>query len=136
MYISYADNFQHNTSYEDHSCVFHCTLSILTVENKTFCLRDGTRIVTRNISFTCKQGWLGKTSQLIVVTAEQVLGALNANDKDLLCEYYYRLFKFLESAQRTILSKENVISRDFGSESYSQLAICHPRLREHFLTLK
>ena len=35
------------------------------------------------------------------VGAEQVQGALNAYDKDLLCEYHYRFFKCLKSAQRT-----------------------------------
>ena len=57
----------------------------------------------------------GKTSWL-----EQVLEALNADDKNLLSEYRYRLFKSLESAQRTsdaelcvLLSKEDGISRDF-----------------------
>ena len=38
----------------------------------------------------------GKASWL-----EQVLEALNAGDKNLLSKYRYRLFKFLESAQRT-----------------------------------
>ena len=63
---------------------------------------------------------VGKTSWL-----EQVLEALNADDKNLLCEYRYRLFKFLESAQRTsdaelcvLLSKEDGLSRDFRSEIY------------------
>ena len=60
----------------------------------------------------------GKTSWL-----EQVLQALNAADKNLLCEYRHRLFKSLESAQRTsdaelcvLLSKEDGLSRDFRSE--------------------
>ena len=46
-----------------------------------------------------KHGW-----QLIsydYVGAEQVLEALNAYEKDLLCEYYHRFFKCFESAQRT-----------------------------------
>ena len=38
---------------------------------------------------------------LVTVGAEQVLGALNAYDKDLLCEYHYSFFKYFESAQRT-----------------------------------
>ena len=38
----------------------------------------------------------GKTSWL-----EQVLEALSADDKNLLSEYRYRLFKSLESSQRT-----------------------------------
>ena len=71
------------------------------MESETYCRRDRTRIVSRDISFAGKQGWFGKTSYLIVVAVEQVLGALNANEKGLLREYYYRLFKFLESAQRT-----------------------------------
>ena len=62
----------------------------------------------------------GKTSWL-----EQVLEALNVDDKNLLSEYRYRLFKSLESAQRTsdaefcvLWSKEDGISRDFRSEIY------------------
>ena len=54
-----------------------------------------------------------------------MLEALNADDKDLIDEYSYRLFTFLESAQRTsnaercvLLSKEDGISRDFRSEIY------------------
>ena len=35
------------------------------------------------------------------VAAEQVLGALNAYHKDLLCQYRYSLSKYFESAQRT-----------------------------------
>ena len=35
------------------------------------------------------------------VGAEQVLGALNAYEKGILREYHYRLFKCLESSQRT-----------------------------------
>ena len=36
----------------------------------------------------------GKNTKLNMVDgAEQVLGALNTNDKDLLCEYFYRHFK-------------------------------------------
>ena len=38
----------------------------------------------------------GKTSWL-----KQVLEALNEDDKDLLSEYRYRLYKSFESAQRT-----------------------------------
>ena len=60
----------------------------------------------------------GKTSWL-----EQVMEALNADDKNLLIEYRYRLFKSLKWAQRTIdaelcvlLSKDDAISRDFRSE--------------------
>ena len=62
----------------------------------------------------------GRTSWL-----EEVLEALSADDKILLSEYHYRLFKSLESAQRTsdaelcvLLSKEDGISRDFRSEIY------------------
>ena len=62
----------------------------------------------------------GKTSWL-----EQVLEALSADDKNLLREHHYRLFKYLESAQRisdaelcVLLSKEDGISRDFRSEIY------------------
>ena len=54
-----------------------------------------------------------------------MLGALNTDEKDLLCEYYERLFKCLESVERTtdaelcvLLSKENGISIDFGSGIY------------------
>ena len=35
------------------------------------------------------------------VGAEQMLGALNAYEKDLPHEYHYRLFKCFESARRT-----------------------------------
>ena len=35
------------------------------------------------------------------VGAEQVLGALNAFEKDLIREYHHRVFKCFESAQRT-----------------------------------
>ena len=62
----------------------------------------------------------GKTSWL-----EQVLEALNADHKNLLSEYRYRLFKSLELVQRTsdvdlcvLLSKEDGISKDFRSEIY------------------
>ena len=62
----------------------------------------------------------GKTSWL-----EQVLEALNADDKNLLSQYRYRLFKSLELVQRTsdvdlcvLLSKEDGISKDFRSEIY------------------
>ena len=62
----------------------------------------------------------GKTSWL-----EQVLEALDAHDKNLFCEYRYRLFKSLESAQRTsdaelcvLLSKEDGLFRDFRPEIY------------------
>lgn len=58
-----------------------------------------------------------------MIRADQVLEALNAGDKDLLCEYYDRLFKRLEPVQRTtgaelfvLLRKENGISRDFDSD--------------------
>ena len=56
---------------------------------------------------------------------EQVLEASSGVDKNLLSEYRYRLFKSLESAQRTsdaelcvLSSKEDGISRDFRSEKY------------------
>ena len=57
---------------------------------------------------------------------EQVLEALSADHKNLLSEYRYKLFKSLESVQRTLcdaelcvlLSKEDGISRDFRSEIY------------------
>ena len=62
----------------------------------------------------------GKTSWL-----EQVLEALNADDKNLLSEYRYRLFKSLGLVQRTsdvdlcvLLSKKEGISKDFQSEIY------------------
>ena len=35
------------------------------------------------------------------VGAEQVIGALNAYEKDSLREYHYRFLKYFESAQRT-----------------------------------
>ena len=50
---------------------------------------------------------------------------MSADDKDLLPKYYDRPFKCLESVQRStdaelriLLSKENGISRDFGSDIY------------------
>ena len=43
-------------------------------------------------------GWRFKSYDY--VGAEQVLGVLNAYDKDLLREYHYRFFKCFESAQR------------------------------------
>ena len=56
---------------------------------------------------------------------EQVLEASSAVDKNLLSEHRYRLFRSLESAQRTsdaelcvLSSKEDGISRDFGSKMY------------------
>ena len=59
----------------------------------------------------------GKTSWL-----EQLLGASNADDKDLPSEYRYRLFICLESAQRksgaelcVLLSKEDGIYSNFLS---------------------
>ena len=62
----------------------------------------------------------GKTSWL-----EQVLEALNADDKNLLSEYRYRLFKSLGLVQRTsdvdlcvLLSKKEGISKSFQSEIY------------------
>ena len=58
-----------------------------------------------------------------MLRVEQVLGVLNTDEKDLLCEYHDRLFKCLESVQRTtdaelcvLLIKENGISRDFSSD--------------------
>lgn len=54
-----------------------------------------------------------------------MLGALNTDEEDLLCEYYDILLKCLESVQRitdaefcVILIKENGISRDFSSDIY------------------
>ena len=52
----------------------------------------------------------GKTSWL-----EQVLESLNADDKNLLSEYLYRLSKSLEVAQRTFDAKFCVLlSREYG----------------------
>ena len=112
MRLSYADIFQHNTSFQEHGHLFRSMIRILTVESETFCWRDGTRIVSRENSFAwlfCSQKRAGKTSWLTVsylisyvyVGIEQVPGALNAYDKDLLREYHYGLFKCFESAQRT-----------------------------------
>ena len=60
-----------------------------------------------------------------MVTAEEVFGALNADHKDLTHQYYYRLFKCLESVERItnaelwfLLSTYNDIFRDFGSDNY------------------
>ena len=56
---------------------------------------------------------------------EQVLEALNADDKNLLSKFCYRPFKSLESGQRTsdaelcvLLNKEDGISRHFRLEIY------------------
>ena len=46
---------------------------------------------------------------LLTVGAEQVQGALNAYDKDLLCEYHYSFFEYFESAQRTINAEPFVL---------------------------
>ena len=61
------------------------------------------------VNMACKTLW-----------SEQVLKALNTDDKILLSEYRQRLFKTLESSQKTsdaelcvLLYKEDGISRDF-----------------------
>ena len=45
---------------------------------------------------------------------EQMLEALNADDKNLLSEYHYMLFNSLESAQRTSKLKHFVVNVDCG----------------------
>ena len=101
MRLSYADIFQYNTKYQAHGYQFRSIIRILRVESEKFCRRDGTRIVSRENSFALVKhdGW-----QLIsydYVRSEQVLGALNAYEKDLLRECHYRLLKCFESVQRT-----------------------------------
>ena len=55
----------------------------------------------------------------MTVGAEQVLGALNAYEKDLLREYHYRLFNVLNQLKEPLMQNlENSISRDFVSEIY------------------
>ena len=55
----------------------------------------------------------------MTVGAEQVLGALNAYEKDLLREYHCRLFNVLNQLKEPLMQNlENSISRDFGSEIY------------------
>ena len=68
-------------------------------------------------------GW--RLKSYAYVGAEQVLGELNAYDKDSLCEYHYRFCKCFESARITtdaelcvLMSKRNENSIDFGSEIY------------------
>ena len=100
MPLSYADIFQHNTSSQAQGYLFCSMLISLKVESKSFCQGDGKRIVSRENPFALKQGWKN-IGWRDYVGAEQVLGALNAYEKDLLCEYHYKLFKCFESAQRT-----------------------------------
>ena len=57
MRLSYADIFQHNTSYQGHGYLFRSMLRVLKVESEKFCRRDGTRIVSRENSFALKQAW-------------------------------------------------------------------------------
>ena len=64
--------------------------------------RDGTRIVSRKNSLDCG-GWLVKHHDWRLISydsvgAEEVLGAFNTYEKDLLREYHYRLLKCFESA--------------------------------------
>ena len=73
------------------------------MEGEKFCRRDGTRIVSRKNSLDRRQGWLVKHHgwRLIpydYVGAEQVLGAFNTYEKDLLREYHGRFLKCFESA--------------------------------------
>ena len=64
MRLSYADIFQHNTSYQAHGYLFCSMLGVFKVESEWFCRRDGTRIVSRENSFALKQAW--ETSWLTV----------------------------------------------------------------------
>ena len=57
MRLSYADIFQHNTSFQEHGYLFRSMIAILKVESEMFCRRDGTRIVSQENSFARKQGW-------------------------------------------------------------------------------
>lgn len=55
--------------------------------------------------------------------AEQVLGALNADEKDLIREYYYRHFKCLESAQKSTDAKLHVF---LSKKNWSTTALSEP----------
>ena len=57
MRLSCTDIFQHNTSYQRHDYLFGSMLRILKLEREKFYQRDGTRRVSRENSFTLKQGW-------------------------------------------------------------------------------
>ena len=93
-------------------------------ESLTYCQRDVTSIFFYVIlcdfcEFLLLANRAGETSWK--GRAEQVSGALTEDNKNLICQYFYRFFKFLQSLQRTtgaklcvLLSKENGISRDFG----------------------
>ena len=59
MRLSYADIFQHNTSYQAHCYLFHSMIRILKMESETFCRRDETRIVSLENSFARNKA--GKT---------------------------------------------------------------------------
>ena len=83
MRISYADIFQHNTSYQANGYLFCIILIVLKVESENFFRRNGTRIASRENHFALKQGWKN-IDWRDYVEAEQVLGALNAYEKDLI----------------------------------------------------
>ena len=69
-----------------------------------------------------KTSWLAVSYLIyyISVEAEQVLGALNAYDKDLPREYHYRLFKWFEPAQRTTDAELCVLMSKRGKEWHIQ----------------
>lgn len=54
---------------------------------------------------------------------EQVLRALNADEQDLIREYYYRHFKCLESAQKSTDAKLHVF---LSKKNWSPIALSEP----------
>ena len=57
MRLSYADIFQHNTSYQARSYLFRNMIRILKVESETICQGDEKRLVSRKNYFTPKPSW-------------------------------------------------------------------------------
>ena len=56
--------------------ILYNMVSIVKVESKAFCRKDVTKIFSCGIFFPCKPGYCD-----IVIIAEQVLGALNGDEK-------------------------------------------------------
>ena len=56
--------------------ILHSMVSIVKMESKAFCRRDVPKIFSRGIFFACKPGYYD-----IVIIAEQVLRALNGDEK-------------------------------------------------------
>ena len=57
MWLSYADIFQHNTSYQGHPLPISQQDTIVKVESETFYRRDGTRKISRETLFGHEQSW-------------------------------------------------------------------------------